>query len=78
MNGQAKIQVRPAQPEEIPIVVGFVERMLCEQNRKTLDLDRAQMIQACQDILANDQQRISPMCWLAPSAAITWPGSAPR
>lgn len=58
MSGQGGIQVRPARPEEIPIVVEFVERLVCEQSRQALTLDHQRMSQAAQEIMDTDQHRI--------------------
>lgn len=58
MKVHGGIKVRPALPEEIPIVVAFVERLTCEQSRKALTLDQESMSRAAREIMDFDHHRI--------------------
>ncbi len=52
------ITIRPAGPEDIPQTVKFVDSLLCELNKKKMDLDHDRMSKTCGEIISNDNHKV--------------------
>jgi GNAT superfamily N-acetyltransferase len=58
MNGDINYSIRTGRAEDIPQIVGLVDKLLCELNHKKLELDHDIMGRICAELLSDHNHNV--------------------